>query len=130
MRILRGRSNLEVSSTGFAWFVVGLVLATFLGGALRVALQSDRVHQRIVSELRERFPKQDIQIGATEVLLSRGVWPALGLRVHDLIVKQDVCGKLSFLLTLPDAVLPLDLLSLRNGTIRLNDVELNGGELH
>src|ERR1051326_8861721 len=98
MRILRGQSNLEVSSTGFALFVVGLVLATFVGGAVKTALSSDRVHQFIVSELKSRFPKQDIQIGATEVLLSRGFWPGFGLRVLNLVVKQDTCVKLSFTL--------------------------------
>src|SRR5438045_1827397 len=110
MRILRGQSNLEVSSTGFALFVVGIVPATFLGGAVRTTLSSERVHAWIVGELKNRFPKQDIQIGATEVLLSRGFWPGFGLRVNGLAVKQDVCGKLSFNLNLPQAVFPLDLL--------------------
>src|ERR1700677_622547 len=101
MRILRGQSNLEVSSKGFALFVVGLVLATFIGGAIKTVLSSDQVHNRIVTELRTRFPKQEFQLGQTEVLLSRGFWPALGLRVHNLSFKQDVCGKLSFVLNIP-----------------------------
>ncbi|MGZ3722632.1 MAG: hypothetical protein ACXVA9_06865, partial [Bdellovibrionales bacterium] len=130
MRILRGQSNLEVSSKGFAWFVVGLVLATFLGGALRTVLNSSQLHQRIVSELKNRFPKHEFEIGATEVLLSRGIWPGLGLRVRDLTFKQDVCGKLSFVLTIPQATLPLDLLGVLHGRIRLNDIEIEGGGLH
>ena len=100
MRILRGQSNLEVSSKGFALFVVGLVLATFVGGAVRTALSSDQVHRRIVSELKNRFPKHEFQIGQTEVMLARGIWPGLGLRVRGLTFKQDVCGKLSFVLTI------------------------------
>ncbi len=130
MRILRGQSNLEVSSQGFAMFVVGIVLATFLGGALRTVLSSDRVHSRIVQELKSRFPKHEFQIGQTEVLLSRGIWPGFGLRVHDLVFKQDVCGKLSFVLTIPQAVLPLDILSLRKSVVRLNDIEIHGGGMH
>lgn len=130
MRILRGQSNLEVSSKGFAWFVVGLVLATFVGGALRTILNSTQVHDRIVSELKNRFPKHEFEIGATEVLLSRGIWPGLGLRVRDITFKQDVCGKLSFVLTIPQSTLPLDLLSLSHGKLRLNDIEIEGGELH
>jgi hypothetical protein len=130
MRILRGQSNLEVSSKGFALFVVGLVLATFIGGAVRTVLSSEQVHQRIVTELKNRFPKHEFQIGATEVLLSRGIWPGLGLRVRGLTFRQDVCGKLSFLLTIPEAILPLDILSLRHGQIRLNDVTINGGGIH
>lgn len=130
MRILRGQSNLEVSSKGFALFVVGLVLATFLGGALRTVLNSDQLHQRIVTELKNRFPKHEFEIGQTEVLLSRGIWPGLGLKVHNLTFKQDVCGKLSFVLSIPMATLPLDILRLLRGRLRLNDVEIEGGGLH
>jgi hypothetical protein len=129
MRILRGQSNLEVSSQGFALFVVGLVLSTFIGGALKTLLSSDQVHQRIVTELKNRFPKHEFQIGQTEVMLSRGLWPALGLKIHNLSFKQDVCGKLSFVLNVPQAELPLDLFSLAGSQVRLNDVEIDGGEL-
>src|SRR6185312_7339483 len=130
MRIFRGQSNLEVSSKGFAWFVVGLVLATFVGGAARTVLNSTQVHERIVTELKNRFPRHEFQVGQTEILLSRGIWPGLALRVHDVTFKQEVCGKLSFLLTMPQTTLPLDLLSLIRGNIRLNDVEVEGGNIH
>jgi hypothetical protein len=109
--------------------VLGLVCATFFGGAVRTLLRSDRLHDRIVTELKDRFPKHEFQIGRTEVLLSRGLWPSFGLRLHGLVFKQDVCGKLSFVLNLPEAVLPLDVLGLRKGRLRLRDVEIDGGEL-
>ncbi len=130
MRILRGKSNLEVSSQGFAWFVVGLVLASFIGGAVRTILSSNAVHTRIVSELRSRFPRHQFEIGQTQVLLSRGIWPGLGLRLLNVTFRQDVCGKLSFLLEVPEAVLPVDILSLRKGKVRLGHVELNNGKIH
>jgi hypothetical protein len=130
MRILRGKSNLEVSSQGFAWFVVGLVIATFIGGAVRTLLTSDRVNKRIVTELRNRFPQQQFQIGQAEVLLSRGMWPGLALRVKNLSFKQDVCGKLSFTLDVPQAVLPVDLFALRKGKMRLGRVDLSDGHIH
>lgn len=115
---------------GFPWFVVGLVIATFIGGAVRTVLTSDRVHKRIVAELRGRFPQQEFQIGQTEVLLSRGLWPSLGLRVKNLSFRQDVCGKLSFVIDVPEAVLPVDLFALVRGTMRLGHVELAGGRIH
>lgn len=130
MRILRGKSNLEVSSQGFAWFVVGLVFASFIGGAIRTLLSSQGVHSRIVSELRNRFPKQQFDIGKTEVLLSRGIWPGLGLRLRNVTFKQETCGKLSFQLDVPEAVLPVDLFSLRKGKVRLGHAELNDGKIH
>lgn len=129
MRILRRRSNLEVSAKGFALFVAGLVVSTFVGGALRTALNSERVHQRIVHELKGRFPKNEIDVARIEVLLSRGVWPALGLRVHDLVVKQEVCGKLSFDLRVPETVMPVSFWSLRKGEVRLGRIEIPGGRL-
>lgn len=130
MRILRGKSNLEVSSHGFALFVVGLILATFVGGAVRTLLGSERVHERIVLELRNRFPNQDIKIGATEVLLSRGIWPALGLKVYGIALKQEVCGRLSFQLDVPTAILPVNIWSLRSGRPRLGNIELEKGKIH
>ncbi len=130
MRILRGKSSLEVSSHGFALFVVGLILATFVGGAVRTLLGSDRVHQRIVMELRNRFPKQDIKIGATEVLLSRGIWPALGLKITSVSFKQETCDRLSFSLEVPTAVLPVNLWSLKSGNVRLGELELFAGKMH
>lgn len=130
MRILRGKSDSEVSSQGFAWFVIGLVLATFIGGAVRTLLGSDQVHKRIVGELKTRFPKHEFQLGKTEVLLSNGLWPGLGLKVHGLVFKQETCDKLSFTLEVPTAVLPVDMLSLWNSKVRLGRVEMNGGRIH
>jgi hypothetical protein len=127
---LRGKSNLEVSSQGFAWFVVGLVLASFIGGAVRTLLSSNAVHTRIVSELRNRFPKQQFEIEQTEVLLSRGIWPGLGLRLRNVTFRQETCGKLSFVLDVPEAILPVDLFSLRHGRVRLGHAELKDGKIH
>jgi hypothetical protein len=130
MRILRGKSNLEVSSHGFALFVVGLILATFVGGAVRTLLASDRVHQRIVLELRNRFPKHEIKIGTSEVLLSRGIWPALGLKIAGVHFTQETCDRLSFVVDVPTAILPINLWSLRTGRVRLGELELLQGKMH
>lgn len=127
MRILRSQSNIEVSYKGFAWFVVGLILATFLGGAIRTILSSDRVQARITSELKNRFPRHEFNIGHTEVLLSRGLWPGLALRLTDVVFKQDVCGKLSFVLDVPQMVLPVDLWRLLQGQPRLGIVDIESG---
>lgn len=130
MRILRGKSSREVSSNGFALFVIGLVLSTFIGGAVRTLLSSEQVHQRVVNAMRERFPRHEFQLGQTEVLLSNGMWPGLVLKVKDLVLKQDVCGKLSFILQVPEAILPVDLWSLKAGPIRLQEVHIRDGHIH
>jgi hypothetical protein len=121
---------LEISSHGIALFVVWLILATFVGGAVRTLLASDRVHQRIVFELRNRFPKHDIQIGTSEVLLSRGIWPGLGLKISGVKFTQEICGRLGFVIEVPTAIMPVDILSLRSGRLRLGDVELLNGKMH
>lgn len=130
MRILRGKSNLEVSSHGFALFVVGLILATFIGGAVRTVLRSDQIHQRVISELRTRFPHLEVELGATEVLLSRGIWPGLGLKLTHLKLTQKTCDRLSFVLDVPLAVLPIKMWSLRTGTPRLGISEIFDGKIH
>lgn len=130
MRILRGKSNLEVSSQGFALFVVGLVLATFIGGALRTQLSSNEVHRRIVARIKTLLPNHQFSIDRTEVLLSRGAWPGLGVKLYGLKLTQEVCGKLSFQLELPETTLPLSVWSLLRGKWKLGDVEIDKGSIH
>ena len=130
MRISQGRTNLDVTSHGFALFVTGLILSTFVGGALKVGLRSERVHERISGELRQRFPRNDVQVGRTEVLLSRGLWPVVGVRAEDLSFSQTVCGKLSFRIEVPEAIVPIDLWSLLTPRVRLGKVALSHARLH
>ncbi len=54
----------------------------------------------------------------------------LGLKVRDLSFRQEVCGKLSFLIEVPQAVLPVDLFALTTGKMRLGRVELSNGHIH
>ncbi|MGE4132645.1 MAG: hypothetical protein AB7F86_13460 [Bdellovibrionales bacterium] len=129
MRILRGKSNLEVSANGFALFVVGLILATFIGGAARTLLNSSRAHQKVLMTLRAGFPGLEIDVASTEVLLSRGLWPAIGLKLTGLHLKQNTCNRLSFDLLVPSAVLPVRLSSLLKARPRLGIVDISGGSI-
>jgi hypothetical protein len=130
VRILRGKSNLEVSSQGFALFVLGLILATFFGGAVKTYLGSDDVQRRIINELRTALPNHQLEIERAEVLLSRGSLPGMGLRLHGVTLTQDVCGKLSFILTMPSATLPVDLFSVVMRKPRLGHVKIEKGQMH
>ncbi len=130
MRILRRQSNLEVSSKGLAYFVVGIVLSTFLGGAVRVTLRSDRVQQRVLQELQTLLPKIELHVGHAQLLLSRGILPGLALRMQDIRMQQKACGKLQFNLSVNESVLPVELLSLIRGRIRIGDAEVSSGNLH
>lgn len=130
MRILRGQSNRDVSASGFALFVVGLVFATFLGGAVRTLLRSDQIHSRVVTALKQKLPRQSFNIVGTELLLSRGIWPALGLKLRGVTVKQATCDKLSFILEVPELILPIEFVGLVLGEFRLGRVEIPRGNLH
>ncbi len=110
--------------------MLGLIIATFIGGAVRTLLGSDRVHQRILSELRSRYPQDDIRIGSTEVLLSSGIWPGLGLKISQLKFKRENCGKIGVTVEAPSVVLPISLWALRKGDVRLGNVELSHGKAH
>lgn len=88
------------------------------------------MHSRVFSELKSRLPHQSFKIGATQVLLSNGIWPALGLKLTDVSVEQKTCDKLSFALNVPQVILPVNLWSLLRGPVRLGRVEVTSGNLH
>lgn len=128
MRILRGKSNLEVSSRGFALFVLGLILATFIGGAVRTLSRSDRLHNRVLTELRTHLPNHNVKIGRTEVLLADGIWPALGVQLFDVSFRQDMCDKPSVELTAKQMTMPLDIWAWLWGNPRLARVVIIDGQ--
>lgn len=105
-------------------------MATFVGGAIRTLLGSDRVHQRILSEVRNRFPQDDIRIGSTEILLSSGIWPGLGLKISDFSFKRENCGKLGVNFEAPILIVPVGIWGLYKSEVSLGHVEIHRGKAH
>jgi hypothetical protein len=126
MRILRGKSSSEVSSQGFALFVVGIIISTFLGGAVRTFLNSNAIQVRLMAEAQKRWPDVSIEIGNMQGLLSRGIWPGFVLKFENVHLVRRSCQGPSLQIDLENMSAPIRLLSLWRGKARLGKVEANG----
>src|SRR3954467_10516386 len=119
MRILQSRSDQEVSSTGFALFMAGLILAGFVGGAIRTLLSSDQIQNRILTELQTALPALQVKMESAHVSLARGIWPGLSIAIPKLhLVKAEACGETYGTLELEDISLPLDIFTFLRSRVR------------
>jgi len=71
----RNRKDLK-SGRGWIYFIVGCLVALFLGGAVRVALSPKRIQNEIAARL-ERA-KVNVAIDGLQVSLNDGIWPRFG----------------------------------------------------
>lgn len=129
MRILRGQSNLEVSSKGFAIFAIGLILATFCGGAIRTMLRLDRVQEFIVGSVQKQFPSAKVEIQKTKVLLSRSGFPAIAVQLEDVDWRITDCRQAPIVFSAKEIVLPVDLWASLGWQLKLSTVEIRSGHL-
>jgi hypothetical protein len=126
MRILRSRSDQEVSSTGFALFIAGLILAGFIGGAIRTMLSSDQIQGRILTELQNALPALQVRMEPARISLARGVWPGLSIYISKLhLAKPEACGETFGSLELENMDLPLDIFTLLRSHVRWDIVSVD-----
>lgn len=71
----RHRKDLK-SGRGWIYFIVGCLVALFIGGAVRVALSPKRIQNEIAARL-ERA-KVNVAIDGLQVSLNDGIWPRFG----------------------------------------------------
>lgn len=64
------------SGRGWIYFILGCLLALFLGGAIRVALSPKRIQNEISARLDKA--KVNVAIEGLQVSLNDGIWPRLG----------------------------------------------------
>jgi hypothetical protein len=81
-----------VSQRHWALFFIGLLLSTFLGGALRVFFSPTRVRQWIDGVVARRQPKFHIEYKDVTVTLADGLFPGAAVEFSDLkITDRDPC---------------------------------------
>ena len=127
MRILRGHSSTDVSYRGFALFVLGLIISTFLGGAIRTVLNSTAIQKRFLEEARKKWPDVSIEIGKMQGQLSRGIWPGLVFKFNKIHLIKKSCTGDSVDVEFDELYAPIKIMSLWSGKPRLG--ELEGGHL-
>lgn len=124
----RPKSNpLSVTATGWAWLMIGVLLALFLGGAVRALLSERQVRQWIEKKWQQEDPPYFLKFQTARVELSEGWRPRFGLLVRGLeLSPKDPCGR-GHRLQISELFLPgpLSVLwgkSLRFGQVRASDL--------
>lgn len=124
LNAMRDRTN-KVNSNGFALFVMGLTLAGFVGGALRLFLNSDRAQQQIILEVQKKFPEWDVQANKVELRLASGIWPGITLELPKAqATRQGSCGQSSLKVHLEMLKIPVSLWSLLAGQNRIGQASV------
>lgn len=77
---------------GWFFVIVGLLISSFLGGAVRVFFSPERVRVIVETLLEERQPKFEIQFKSAKLQLADSWWPTLAIELNGLDVKaKDEC---------------------------------------
>ena|GEM_PF-3842495 len=93
--------------------MAGLILAGFIGGAIRTLLSSEQIQNRILTEVQNALPALQVKMEAAHVSLARGIWPGLSISIPKLhLVKPEACGETFGTLDLENIEMPLDIFTL------------------
>lgn len=117
------------NDSGWVALVVGVLIATFFGGAVRALLSERQVHQWIDKQISKEDPAFQIDFQSAQVVLSDGWMPKFGLLVKELkVVAKDTC-RVPYGLNVKEVFLPgsLSVLwgeRLRFGTIRADSLHI------
>ncbi len=93
------------SGRGWIYFVLGLLLALFIGGAVRVALSPKRIQNEISSRLEKA--KVNVAIEGLQVSLNNGMWPRLGFFSSRMVITPKTTCEPWSEITVENLYLPL-----------------------
>ncbi len=121
----QSKSQKRVSdrSFGLPAFIVGIVLSGFLGGAVRVLLSPIQVQNYIDRELSKSDQAFRFETEGARAVLSRGIWPKLGLEVHRLKISHRNSCVLNHQFVLENIFIPVEFTALLRGHTRVGRLE-------
>lgn len=105
--------------------MAGLILAGFIGGAIRTLLSSEQIQNRILTEVQNALPALQVKMEAAHVSLARGIWPGLSISIPKLhLVKPEACGETFGTLDLENIDMPLDIFTLVRSRVKWDMVSV------
>lgn len=125
MSKLNSKLKVEKTSgpTGTSVFVLGLILATFFGGAFRTFFSSQQIEQFIQKQLAENNPKFELKFDSAQLSLSNGWIPRLGLLLEGVeIFAKDVCDS-PFRLNIDNVYVPMYIMKLLTNELQFSTIE-------
>lgn len=110
-------------ASGIVVFTVGVLIATFFGGAVRTLVSPQAIQVYIDQQILERKPKFDLVFQQARLSLAKGWWPRIGLEMMGMvIVAHDRCQS-PVQLEVDQVYIPVDLWSFAQGELRFLDIE-------
>ncbi len=111
------------SNNGVVVFILGLLLASFFGGAVRTLVSPQQVQLYIQRQVEARKPKFDLNFQKAELTLARGWWPRMGLQLSGLqLTSQDLCRS-PIRFEVDQVYVPLDLWRFAQGQLKFLNIE-------
>jgi hypothetical protein len=107
-----------------AWLLVlvGVLISSFLGGAIRVLSSKDRVTEFVENIVQQTEPKFSITFSSADLRLADGLKPILAVELSDLVIKaKDACIT-NTVLEANHIVVPLQMIPFFASHVRFGDV--------
>lgn len=125
---LKGRNidKAQVRATGWAWFIIAILMALFFGGAVRALLSERQVRSWINKTLAREAPPYDIKIGDARILLADGIFPRLGLQISDVEVKPKDRCKVPIQVRIKKFFLPVNVREAIAGKLKFGRLKAEG----
>ncbi len=123
-------SDIDESTSGWMWFLIGLLLALFIGGAIRGLLSPQKLNLFISKTIESERPPFQITYDSVELSLRNGIIPRFGLLIKNLkIAAINPCTTASDLVA-NELFLPVSVSEALGGRVFLRrvlarDVRLN-----
>lgn len=122
----------ERLSTQRSWIfvIIGLLIGSFLGGAIQVVFSSERVEKIVQDILSKKEPKFIFHFDKANFRFSDGIWPALAIEMNSITVQaKDKCITQSSL-EFKKAFIPLKIMDFIFGRIRLGNLRVENIDFH
>lgn len=113
--------ELVAEQPGLAVSIAGVLLAVFMGLAVRAALSSERIFELVQSAAAKADPRFQHRIGSAYISLADGIFPELAVVIHDVVVESDELCWMGPLLEVDELKLPVDLWHLVRGEIHVHE---------
>lgn len=111
-----------MTQRGWVYILIGLLMSTFLGGAIRVFFSPYRIRSFVESSVKKKQPKFEIEFESAELRLASSWWPTIAVELRNLKVQAKDRCLTNALMTSDDLLVPIHLRSLLSGQMKFGFV--------
>ena len=108
--------------SGWVLFLLGVLIATFVGGAVRAFFSPSQLAAWVETRLRQEDPKFNLAFDKIEFALSDGLLPAFGFRFTDLLISSKNPCVTRSQMQISSLYIPVKFFSIFSRKIRFSDI--------